>query len=442
MLFEASNALAVFSKLMTEPLPVIESGSGAFDDLLRRMLDRDPVARPSAAAAAELLRTIAAGAANTTSRTSDPTGTTPTAGLADAGPRPARRTAADATVADAPSTFPTPWNDGGTERQPRPVQRARRTRILIAVAVVTSIVAAIAVVILAGGSGQPSRSAGNSSAGSGSSTPGPRRTRSTTAPLAGLLPDTIRETGIVRVASDYPYPPYEFMTGNSLTGFEYDLTQAMAQRLGVTFKWVRQPFTEIIPGVMSGNFDVGMSGITDTRAREEAVDFVDYGFTREAILVKKGDPRGIAGRGSLCGLRVLVVFATPQAEELQKESDECIQGGKPAVTMLGRDPSTASAVSAIISGKADATIEDAATATYLAKTIDDGSALDAVPFSDKANSRDPLGIAVSKSDSQLSAALKQTLTALIEDGTYANILRKYGIESLGATSITINAATS
>ena len=53
--------------------------------------------------------------------------------------------------------------------------------------------------------------------------------------LTAMLPANIVSAGEMKVASDIPYPPWEMYVGDTkqATGFDYDLSQAIAAKLGV-----------------------------------------------------------------------------------------------------------------------------------------------------------------------------------------------------------------
>ncbi len=84
--------------------------------------------------------------------------------------------------------------------------------------------------------------------------------------VAALLPERFKSAGVIKVASDIPYPPMEMFDENqNLTGFDYDLAQALGAQLGVKIELQTQAFDSIIPSLQSGKHDVIMSGMNDTQ---------------------------------------------------------------------------------------------------------------------------------------------------------------------------------
>jgi polar amino acid transport system substrate-binding protein len=258
------------------------------------------------------------------------------------------------------------------------------------------------------------------------------------AKLHDMLPARIKDAGVVHVASDYPFPPYEYTDANKqLTGFEYDLSQAAGDLLGVKMEWQQQPFDGILPGLAAGNYDLAWSSITDQKKRQKIVDFVDYAISQGGILTKKGS--SIKGKGDLCGLKISTQKGSTGEQDIKDVSAKCVEMGKqPAEAALF--PSSTASQLAIKSGLADASLNDAASLAYIAQTVDDGKTFDYVVYTDFDNPRFPLGVAVPKDDPQLRDALQATLQALVDNGTYARIMEKYDLKPLMLDKITVNAA--
>lgn len=256
--------------------------------------------------------------------------------------------------------------------------------------------------------------------------------------LRAMLPDNIRNAGVIHVASDYPFPPYEYLNAkNELTGVEYDLSQEIGALLGVKFEWQKQPFDGIIPGLAAGKYDIALSDFTDTIARQKVVDFIDFSVTQDAMVVPKGsDVKGIL---DICGRRMSTQMGSTGEKGIKDLSAECVKRGKKPVEAVVL-PSGSDVHLAIKAGKADASTNDAAVAAYIAQTVDGGNAFDYVIYSDLANQQQPIGIAVPKGNDQLRDAIRAALQHLVDNGAYKQIMQKYNIESLSVQKIEINIA--
>lgn len=258
------------------------------------------------------------------------------------------------------------------------------------------------------------------------------------AALADLLPDSIREAGVVRVATDIPFPPYEYTDEDgNITGFEYDLAQAVGGLLGVEFEFQKQPFDGIIPGLAAGKYDIVWSSVTDTREREKVVDFVDYAVSQGGILVKKGSD--ISGKDDLCGRKVSTLTGSTGIQDIEDQSAKCVADGKDPIEPVVF-PSDTAAQLAIQSGTVEASLNDAASLAYIAQTVGDGDAFEVIVYTDEENPRFPLGVAVPKESSELRDAIQAALQSLVDSGEYLDILETYGVGALAVDTVTVNEA--
>lgn len=76
------------------------------------------------------------------------------------------------------------------------------------------------------------------------------------------------------IGTEAAFPPYIFLNDDgSLAGFDRDVGEEACLRAHLDCDWVVAPFDELIPGVMSGRFDMAISGIAVTPEREKLIDF-------------------------------------------------------------------------------------------------------------------------------------------------------------------------
>ncbi|MFC8722041.1 ABC transporter substrate-binding protein [Kitasatospora sp. NPDC057198] len=262
--------------------------------------------------------------------------------------------------------------------------------------------------------------------------------------LTDKLPEAVRKAGRVRVATDVPYPPFEMYASEGsqeITGIDYDMGQAIGARLGVRFEFTGQKFDGLLPAVQAGKFDAVMSAMTDKKAREEAVDFVDYVNAGPGWLVKEGNPEGIEVVTDACGKSVSVQAGTNHQKILDQRQELCRQEGRPPITVLAF-PKDSEAQLALRSGKVSADFLDEVTAAYVADTADGGSTFDTVlgKAAVGPTSASPIGIGVSKSVPGLKEAVQAALQSLMDDGSYGKILDAYHVPSIAIPQATINGA--
>jgi polar amino acid transport system substrate-binding protein len=274
---------------------------------------------------------------------------------------------------------------------------------------------------------------------SGNTDDGAIPTVSVDAAAAALLPAKYKTAGI-NVASDIPYAPMEmFDDENKPTGFDYDLSQSIAQKLGITISFNKQAWDSIIPSLQAGNHDIIMSGMNDTVERQANLDYVDYFKGGFAIVVAKGNPNNITTLMDLCGQPVTIQKATVQGDMLKALTPQCTAAGKKAV-VINEYPSDPEALNALRAGKGIADVMDAPIAAYAAQTAGKGQYFDLVTDAANPNGYEPVftGIGVLKANKELTAALQAAVQSLIDDGTYGKVLAKWNLSSFGVTTASIN----
>ncbi|WP_406390026.1 ABC transporter substrate-binding protein [Streptomyces sp. NBC_00887] len=264
------------------------------------------------------------------------------------------------------------------------------------------------------------------------------------AKLHDALPDAVKKSGTVRVATDVPYAPFEmFVTeGKSeLTGLDYDLGQAIGARLGVKFAFTPQKFDGIVPAIQAGKFDVAMSAMTDNKERQAVVDFVDYSVSGSGIMVAKGNPEKVTTLDDLCGKNVAVQAATNQLDLLKSHQAVCKKAGEGEIG-IQTFPKDSDAQLALRADKVVAQVLTKPAAGWTAKTADGGKAFEVVddPAANGGYNASPNGIAVSKKLPELTDAIQKALQSLIDDGTATKIFDKYGVASIAVKEATRNAA--
>lgn len=280
---------------------------------------------------------------------------------------------------------------------------------------------------------------GGSEPGSGADA-GPGADAAIDSAAAAALPAKYKEAGVVNVASDIPTPPMAMFDENqNLTGFDFDLAQALGARLGVKMELQTQAFDSIIPSLQSGKHDLIISGMNDTVERQKTLDFVAYFHAGFSILVLAGNPEKIGNILDLCGKDVAVQKATVQADILRGYDDECVAKG-PGPINVSELPMETDVQTAVRSGKAVADFVDSAVAAYSAQTAGDGTTFEVVRDAEFPSGYNPVytGIGVLKKDAELSNAMLLAMEAVIADGTYAEILAKYDLSDYAIETAGMN----
>jgi polar amino acid transport system substrate-binding protein len=239
--------------------------------------------------------------------------------------------------------------------------------------------------------------------------------------IANTVPEEIKSSGKLIVGVNIPYPPNEFKDPNgTIIGFDVDLMKAIAGTLGLKPEFRESDFAKIIPSIQGGTYNVGMSSFTDTKEREETVDFVTY-FSAGIQWAQR--PGAGIDPNNACGKKVAVqATTTEETEELPAKSKDCTDAGKPAIQIVSFDGQDA-ATNAVVLGQADAMSADSPVTAYAIKR-NNGKLEAAGEVFDSA----PYGWPV-KQDSALAQSLQKALEHLIENGKYKEIASNWGVES-------------
>jgi len=251
--------------------------------------------------------------------------------------------------------------------------------------------------------------------------------------IAATVPAEVRDTGRLVIGVNVPYAPMEFKnTDGQLVGFDVELMNAVARVLGLVPDYRDTPFDTILPSVVDGTFDVGMSSVTDTKEREELVDFVTY-FRAGTQWARQ--PGTSLGPTSACGVRVGVAEGTLQeTDELPAKSDQCSAAGMPPIEMVvfkSQDEVT----TALIKGEVNAMSADSPVTGFAIKLSRGGL----VPAGDVFDSA-PYGWPIAKT-SGLSESMRLALEHLMKSGEYRAIATMWGVERGMIDKPAINGAT-
>lgn len=109
-------------------------------------------------------------------------------------------------------------------------------------------------------------------------------------PQAANRLEAIKAAGVIKVGTSADYPPFEYVdaAGNKV-GFDIELMEEIARRLGVKLEWVDMPFDSLIAGVQEGKIDIAISAFNYTEERDQVVDFSDaYYDAEDAFMVTDG----------------------------------------------------------------------------------------------------------------------------------------------------------
>src|SRR6266511_3609038 len=178
--------------------------------------------------------------------------------------------------------------------------------------------------------------------------------------LGKKLPSAIQQSKEIKVGSDIAYAPVEFFKEGTqeVQGIDWDLAQALGQKLGVKFTFVNfTDFANMITAMQAKRFDIIMSAMNDTAERRaKNADFIDYFSAGSAILVKKGNTQGVQSLDSLCGKTIAQQQGTVQVDQAKAQQAKCKSAGSPEIKVLTFEKDT-DALLQVKNGRAVADME-------------------------------------------------------------------------------------
>ena len=206
-----------------------------------------------------------------------------------------------------------------------------------------------------------------SGSGTSTGTTSPAGTSGEVSSIAAQVPAAVKAKGTLAVAADATYAPNEFIgsDGHTVVGWDADLAKALGQVLGLKINMVNATFDTIIPGLVSGKYQLGMSSFTDTKERQKTVDFVTYYVAGTSFYVKASAGPSITSLAGLCGHKVAVEKGTTQQADAQAQASKCQSAGKSLSLQIFNDQNAVNL--ALSSGRADVAMADSPVAAYQVK---------------------------------------------------------------------------
>ncbi|MBL8671189.1 MAG: ABC transporter substrate-binding protein [Alphaproteobacteria bacterium] len=223
------------------------------------------------------------------------------------------------------------------------------------------------------------------------------------------------------------FAPFEYTVDGKFVGFDIEFGEAVAKKMGLGVEIANIEFKGLIPALQGKRIDIVNSAMYINPERSQQVDFVPYMKIGNELIVKKGNPKKIGGRGDLCGLTVAVTLGGIQQKYATEDDEACKKAGKKAVTILTFPTAQDSSLS-VRQGRADAHYDSTPGAVKAVTELPNEFEVAGPTF--EANTQ--IGIAVRKGDAELKAAIEKAVQAVVKDGTYAKLLDKYKLPKTGS----------
>ncbi|MCF1592617.1 ABC transporter substrate-binding protein [Streptomyces muensis] len=256
--------------------------------------------------------------------------------------------------------------------------------------------------------------------------------------IAAEVPEKIRKRGTLElVASSGSAAPLTFYATDNKTviGVEPDLAYLVADVLGLKPHINTVSWENIFVGLDSAKYDVGFSNITVTEERKEKYDFATYREDNLGFEARKGSGLKVTGPADVAGKTVAVSSGTNQEKLLIEWSKENEKAGREPVDIkyYQNDSDT---YLALQSGRIDLYLGPNPTAAYHAATT--GRTEVVGTYSGAGATLQGLIAATTKKDSGLVEPLADALDHVIDNGTYAKVLQRWGLSDEAVTKSAIN----
>jgi glutamine transport system substrate-binding protein len=228
--------------------------------------------------------------------------------------------------------------------------------------------------------------------------------------LAIMLMTGAAQAKTLTVAIGLGFVPFEFKQNGKMVGFDVDLWDAIAKDLGSTYTIQSMDFNSIIPALQTGEADAAISTISINEVRKRAIDFSDSYYRSDLLFMVPANSR-LKGATDIAGKTIAVKTGTTGYEYAKTHFPNA---------RLHRFPNGENAYLEVITGRADASLQDKPNVLYFIKT--NGRGL--VKSVGGSMRPEDYGIGFPKG-SNLREPVNKSLAKIKANGTYATIYRKW-----------------
>lgn len=228
----------------------------------------------------------------------------------------------------------------------------------------------------------------------------------------------------VRIATVVTSPPFAYADPAALdrmTGAEVEMIEAVMKCAGLTYTYVKGPFSALLQSVVSGSTDVMIGNVNYRPERAVSLDFVTYMRSGQSVLVPKGNPKQLRALDDLCGTTASSTVGGISAAEVEKQSAAC-QHGHPSITCVPSVDQEA-ALRQLANGRVDFVMDGAITARQRALSHDSEFEIGFTILTDLV-----IGSTMRKDNDEVRRAVLESTQILERDGALKSIFTKYGLE--------------
>lgn len=232
-------------------------------------------------------------------------------------------------------------------------------------------------------------------------------------------PPDIKSAGKIVFCMDWTNPPMEFHNGPTLVGSDVDIGRRVASLLGVKAQYNYLGFDGLIPALITHKCDAVIDEVNDTPARAKQVNFIDYLDVGQAMIVNKKHPFWVRSLEGLSGKTVSSQSGTTEYQELQAVNKKLAKAGKKQIS-IKLFPAGSDGEEALRLDKVDAVFDEAPVIAYYIKRFPTIFTFGSPQFFSE-----PVGIAVPKDRTALTAAIRSAVKLSYSNGSMCSILKKW-----------------
>ncbi|HXJ66946.1 MAG TPA: transporter substrate-binding domain-containing protein [Actinomycetota bacterium] len=250
-------------------------------------------------------------------------------------------------------------------------------------------------------------------------TSGPSGTTATSGPsgtTASIPPATTLKSGTLTVGSCLDYKPFEFTKNGQLQGFDVEIMEAIASKMGLSgVTWVKANFDTIFTALATGQkFDAVAAASTITPEREQIVDFSNpYYNARQSLTVNEQKTPDVKSTDDLQSGQTVGVQKGTTGKQWAEDNLQ------PKGIQVRTYTNITDAFTDLEAGRIVGIINDEPSSIAEAQ---DRPTLKVV---EPIDTGEHYGIAINPQNDTLKPAIDAALAAIIADGTYKQIFTKY-----------------
>jgi polar amino acid transport system substrate-binding protein len=233
--------------------------------------------------------------------------------------------------------------------------------------------------------------------------------------------DDVKKRGTLIVGMEAAYVPFEYFDSGKIIGYDCDIANAFAAKLGVKAQFVDTAWAGVIPSLYTGKFDCIISGMTITAARAKKVLFsMPYADASVAVLIRAGDDR-IKTAADLSGKMVGVQLGSAAVTVIQSFEDKLKAEGKPGYTGMKQYDHYPEAYQDLVNKRTDGVVNSISSLMVVMRDAPGQFAI----VGGIADIKAYFGMAFRESDTTLQTAANTQLAAMKADGSLAKLQIKW-----------------